>query len=355
MSAGMPRLLFINDRKPDYLQDLTYSGLVGILGAGNVTDRPWNPYYHLQQRAYPRNLGYVKNSLFRSLLSGIPINRYDAVLIGAAKPACFAEYLAIARRIPASTPIIFIDGGDWPEIGGDLHRLKAASLYERAIAVRPFDLVAKREYLMQSTHPENVVPLPFSCNFDYYADPPRPSKFKYDVSFWAVESHPIRSAAFDALDGHFDCRENGTVRNQVFRKHQRRGRRYLEELKSCRIVLNFRGVGWDTLRYWEAPGLGRCMISQRPNIRIPDNFREGKEIVYCKDTLSDMIELCSYYLAHEEERETIARNARAFARERHSNTARARYLLAIMTSILHVSFNVKTGGEFNGSLTAARP
>lgn len=93
------------------------------------------------------------------------------------------------------------------------------------------------------------------------------------------------------------------------KEYTRKGLRYLEELKSCKIVLNFRGVGWDTLRYWETPAIGRFMITQRPRIVIPDNFRDGKEIVFCKDDLSDMIDLCQHYLENDEERETIARDA----------------------------------------------
>ncbi len=345
----MPKLLFINDRKPDYLQDLTYSGLAGILGPGNVIDHPWNPHYHLQRGRYPRNLGHVRNSLFRSLLSRAPAGRCDAVIIGAAKPACFVEYLKIARDIPDSTPVIFIDGGDWPVIGGDLYRLKASSVYERAVAIRPFDLVGKREYLMESGYAHNVFPLPFSCNFDCFARARQPSAFKYGVAFWAVESHPIRSAVLDRLDGRFDCRENGSVRNQIFKKYRRRGIRYLEELQSCRVVLNFRGTGWDTLRYWETPGLGRFMISQRPAIRLPDDFRDGQEIVYCRDDLSDLLDLCGYYLDHPEERETIARNARTLALEKHSSLARARYLLGVMESTLRVSFMGESSSHIRAS------
>ncbi|MBF8251225.1 MAG: hypothetical protein HW382_853, partial [Deltaproteobacteria bacterium] len=33
-----PRILFINSDEPDYLQDLTYSGLMKVLGAEDVVD-----------------------------------------------------------------------------------------------------------------------------------------------------------------------------------------------------------------------------------------------------------------------------------------------------------------------------
>jgi len=99
-------------------------------------------------------------------------------------------------------------------------------------------------------------------------------------------------------------------------------------------VLNFPGAGWDTLRYWEVPALGRFMISQKPRIAIPHNFKEGQEVVFCRDDLSDLIELCQYYLDHPQEREAIARAAEAKAREKHSDEARAKYIMELMEKYL---------------------
>lgn len=328
-----PRILFINSDEPDYLQDLTYSGLVKVLGRENVVDYPWNPHYHIKYRTYPRNLGYSPNSLFSSILSRLHSNGFDAIIIGSAKPKCFQSYIKISKRMRPSTPLIFIDGGDFNDIGGDLKRLNAPYLYDEAISIRPFDMIFKREYLMDADYSANVVPFPFCFNFDSIRDISFSNNFKYYVSFWGVESDPIRTQALTLLEDRFDCMENGTVRNQVFKKYKRKGLRYLEELKACRIVLNFRGVGWDTLRYWETPAIGRFMISQKPKIVIPDNFRDGKEIVFCKDDLSDLIELCEYYLNNEEERETIARKALELAKTSHSDVARARYLLTKIESI----------------------
>lgn len=322
-----PRILFINSDEPDYLQDLTYSGLAKVVGVENVVDYPWNPHYHIKYRSYPRNLGYVKDSIFQSIISRLRSNQFDAVIIGSAKPKCFNSYLHISKNIRPSTPVIFIDGGDFSDIGGDLMRLNAPHLYEEALSIRPFDIIFKREYLKSTTYRDNIFPLPFSYNFDILKAALPGDRFRYDVSFWAVESHPIRTEALTMLEDGFDCRENGTVRNQVFKKYARKGLRYLEELKACRIVLNFRGVGWDTLRYWEAPGVGRFMISQQPDIVIPDNFQDGKEVIFCKDDLSDLIDLCSYYLENEGRREAIAGKAFDLARSHHSDIARANYLL----------------------------
>lgn len=331
----MPKILYINSRESDYLQDMTYSGLVKVLGIGNVTDSPWNRNYHLKRSSYPKNLGYSADTFLASLSSRMfRSGGYDAVIVGSAKPECFSRYLSLIDGIPASVPVVFIDGGDFADVGGDLTRLKATHLYNEAVSKRPFDLIFKREYLLDREYPDTVIPFPFGFNFSRLDGMTAPEGFLYDVSFWAVESDPIRTEALKLLEDRFDCRANGTVRNQVFKKYKRKGLRYLEELKACRIVLNFRGVGWDTLRYWETPAIGRFMISQRPRIAIPDNFVDGRDIVFCRDDLSDLIELCEYYLNNDGLRETIAANARALALEKHSDAARAQYLLSKIAPLL---------------------
>lgn len=318
-----PRILFLNTSEPDYLQDLTYAGLVKLLGRELVVDHPWNPHYHLPTKPYPRNLGYhnFRWPRFRESLRG-----YDLVIVGAAKPRVFQHYLNMAERISDSTPVVFLDGGDWPEPGGDLKRLGGWEWYLEVTRQRPFDIVFKREMLIDQQYPPKTFPLPFAFNFDFL---PRglAAKLKYQISFWAVESNPIRTRALEIVQDRFDCRENGTVRNQVFSKYSRKGKRYLKELAACAVVLNFPGAGWDTLRYWEVPALGRFMISMRPRIAIPDNFEDGREVVFCRDDLSDLVELCQYYLDHPEEREAIARAAAAKARQKHSDVARAGYIL----------------------------
>ncbi len=320
------KILFINTAESDGIQDLSYSGLAKILGAENIIEYPWNSNYHLRRRKYPRSNGYVKGSLLGSLKSLLRRKEYDYVIVAAAKPECFRSYLDIIDSIPAKIPVIFLDGGDFSHLGGDLERLHSFEIYQEAVNRRNFDIIFKREYLENADLGKNVFPLPLSFNFDNL--PERlPDKFKYDVSFWAVESNPIRTSALDLLEDKFDCRSNGTTRNQTFRRYKRKGSFYLQEIASCRIVLSFPGVGWDTFRYWEVPALGRFMISIKPKIKIPQDFENNKNIIFCRDDLSDLVELCEYYLRNESSREKIAKNAAQHAREFHSDIARAQYIL----------------------------
>jgi len=324
------KILYINSHSADYVQDLTYSGLVKVFGLKNIIDYKWNRKYHVPYKKYPKNLGYVAGSLLPSL-TRLSVNQFDIVLVGSAKVDCFESYLEFMDRIPVNVPVVFVDGGDQPVIGRDLTIYGRPELYEEAIAKRPFDLVFKREMLVDQDYGKNVFPLPMSFNMDRAINIPKEKK--YQVSFWAVESHPIRVQALDLLSGKFDCQDNGTERNQKFSRYKRKGEFYLQELARCKIVLNFRGGGWDTMRYWEVPAVGSFMISQRPQFVIPNNFEHEKHVVFCQDDLSDLIERCEYYLKNDANREQIATNGKNHLLQHHTDVKRAEYIIKTVRNV----------------------
>ncbi|OCL97534.1 hypothetical protein AAX29_01894 [Aliarcobacter thereius] len=320
------KILYINTSSFDYVQDLTYSGLVKKFGIDNVIDFKWNKKYHTPYAKYPKNNGYIKGSFFKSLFRKINFKEFDYVFIGSDKVETFQTYLAIAKDIPKKTPIIFIDGGDGSEIAFDLRIYRnRLDLYEKAFEIRPFDIIFKREYIIGKDYEENIFPLPMCFNLDRLPSQ-LPNSYKYDFSFWAVESYPIRTNALNILENEFDCKENGTYRNQKFSKYKRKGEFYLQELKSCKITLNLRGGGWDTMRYWELPAVGSFILSQKPGIVIPNNFEHEKDIVFIKDDLSDLIDLGKYYLKNEVKREEIARNGHNKLLQYHTDIKRVEYI-----------------------------
>ncbi|HEY5602610.1 MAG TPA: glycosyltransferase [Gammaproteobacteria bacterium] len=328
------KILYINSHSADYVQDLTYSGLVKLFGVKNVIDYHWNQKYHVPYKKYPKNLGYVTGSFLPSIVN-LPVKHFDIVMVGSAKVDCFETYFNFMDKIPAAVPVVFIDGGDQAVIGRDLTIYGRTELYHAAIEKRPFDLMFKREMLIGQDYGENVFPLPMSFNMDRVGK--LPTEKKYAVSFWAVESHPIRVQALDLLSPQFDCKANGTERNQKFSKYKRKGEFYLQELARCKIVLNFRGGGWDTMRYWEVPAVGSFMISQQPQFNIPNNFVNEQHVVFCRDDLSDLLELCGYYLKNNEARERIAANGKNHLLQYHTDVKRAEYIMQTIRCV-HKNF-----------------
>ena len=159
------KILYINSHSADYVQDLTYAGLVGVFGLNNVIDFKWNQKYHVPYKKYPKNLGYIPGSLLPSLRH-LTAKRYDIVFVGAAKVDCFETYLEVVHNIPAQVPVVLIDGGDQPEIGADLTVYGRPELYHAALEKRPFDVIFKREMLIGKTYGENVYPVPMCFNVD---------------------------------------------------------------------------------------------------------------------------------------------------------------------------------------------
>jgi hypothetical protein len=316
------KIVFIVHQGFDYLQDLCYSGLKKILGT-KLTEYPWRPPYHLPLKRYPKNLGFS----WAPPHPRVRLKDTDVVMVGAAKPDAFHTYLRIGAHIPPQAKVVFIDGGDRAEIGGDLLRLGAGELYHKAMAIRPFDYVFKREYLREHDHGAKVFPLPFSFNFTRL---PRrlAGEKRYEVAFWASNNVPIRDQVLRLIVDKYDCAQNGTTLHQTFAPIKRKGANYLKELQRCRIVLNFRGGGWDTMRYWETMAMGSFMISGEPRIRIPHQPIHEEHLIYCADNLEDLNERIQYYLTHEKQRERIAARGSRFIRAFHSDEQRARFIVA---------------------------
>jgi hypothetical protein len=329
------KILFINSPECDYMQDLLYSGLVKLFGSENVYDYPFNRRYHWVNRKYPRNLGFNPDISFLKRPFQTVNQKFDLVVVGSCKPLCFERYTDVIHQIPASVPVVFADGGDQPKIGGDLIYYKSPYQLSVTEKIRPFDLIFKREFFADENYEDRIIPLPFCMNMDRTPSAKIDNK-KYQLSFWAVESHPIRVKALELIQDKFDCRENGTTRKQEFHKYKRKGKFYLEELSRCKVVLNFRGGGWDTMRYWETPAMQTFMISQKPGIMIPNDFVNGKHVVHCKDDLSDLVDLCEYYLKNEMERETIAKASHQHLLKYHTDIARAQSVIDSVKSRLKI-------------------
>ncbi len=327
------RILYICSKKFDYLQDLTYSGLVMLLGKEQVTDYPWNPKFNLPYKQYPKNLGYTGVS-FR-LFEKIDPGKYDLVILAAAKQDALNTYEKILPEIK-HIPVLFLDGGDFPQIGGDFYRYQLGNRFEAVLSQRPFDIILKREYIpTEHEGMSNVFPFQFSFPYNLQVDTLLEQDKKYDVSFWGQQEPAIRANALTLLQDKYDCAQNGTTLNQDFSTYKRKGKFYLEEIARCKIVLNFRGGGWDTMRYWEVPAAGSFMISQRPQITIPNNFENGKHLVWCSDGLEDLLEIIDYYLQRPAEREAIATAAKTHLEQYHLNTCRAQALLEIVQQFMN--------------------
>ncbi len=323
------RILYINSLKSDYVQDQIFAGLTELLGPEAILSFPLNAQYYLPTKRYPRNMGRSRPFYSWALdklryRKDITSFEPDLVVLASTKRDTLESFLRIEAELPKGIPLVYIDGGDWPEVGGDAVRMGFESIYHEVMKRRTADLVFKRECLIGKEYAPNVLPLPmaFRPQQNFTADDKR-----YQVTLWCVESDPIRTSALEMLQGSYDCIENGSVPGQTFRSYKRKGINYLRELSASRVACNFRGVGWDTMRYWEIPGVGAFMVSQKPGIVIPDNFIDGQHVAFCADDLSDFKDKIDYYLKHEIEREEMAAEAHKHLMQKHTHLQRAHYFI----------------------------
>ena len=322
----------MTSRAVDYLQDLTYAGLAEVLGKECVVDIPSHWQYHRERRffweprnRYPGNLGYVPGPgpAFKK-------SDYDAVILGSAKPDALSTLASVLENLRA--PWFFVDGGDRQDIGGDFEReggKESLTLFRSLCGKKKPAAVFKRE-IPKGTKTEGVFPLQFSFNPSLIAPLAPTSEKDHKVVFWAVESSEQRKKAFKLLQGKYDCGENGSVPGRKASKYIFKGAAYFKALNRTRIVLNLRGAGFDTLRYWEVPASGSLLLSEEPTIGIPDDFTNGKNAVFCGNDLSDMTSLIDHYLTHEDEALDIAREGQKHLLAHHTHRHRAEFILEVL-------------------------
>lgn len=87
---------------------------------------------------------------------------------------------------------------------------------------------------------------------------------------------------------------------------------FLREAAGSRIVIDMPGLGPFCFRLVNYLAIGSCIIAYPHAALMHVPLVDRKHIVYCRPDMTDLVELCEYYLSHDDEREAIARNAREY-------------------------------------------
>lgn len=86
----------------------------------------------------------------------------------------------------------------------------------------------------------------------------------------------------------------------------------LREAAQSRVCIDMPGNGSFCYRLVEYLAIGCCIVAPRHTSIMYPELRDREHIVYCRDDLADLAELCAYYVENDEARETVSANAARF-------------------------------------------
>jgi hypothetical protein len=101
---------------------------------------------------------------------------------------------------------------------------------------------------------------------------------------------------------------------------------YYRYLQQCRVVLNLKGAGCDTFRFWENAACNAVHVSQRMQLLIPNDFIEKRHLFRFADK-EELFKTIDRILDGAVEKERIIAASREHLRLHHTTGKRATYLL----------------------------
>lgn len=146
--------------------------------------------------------------------------------------------------------------------------------------------------------------------------------YAFDVSgrFSLMYSPEIRQNAVERLVSQTKFQYNGGLEKVTYLE-------FLREVARSKINIDLPGLGPFCFRLINYLAIGTCVVSYPHKALMHVPLEDRKHIVYCREDMSDLVELCDYYLRNDDEREQIAGNARIFFDENLHKSNLARYYL----------------------------
>ena len=101
----------------------------------------------------------------------------------------------------------------------------------------------------------------------------------------------------------------------------------LRDIARSRICIDLPGNGDFCFRLIDYFAVGACVIAPKHHTAFPIPVMDREHIVYAKEDLSDLVDLCRFYLNNDEARREVVRNSRLyFDRYLHRDQLAAYYL-----------------------------
>jgi hypothetical protein len=158
----------------------------------------------------------------------------------------------------------------------------------------------------------------------------------YSVGFLGVASHGERNAIVEALAARYPdallnvttipSSDNPTPVGRVGRDD------YYCKLQRCKIVLSLRGLGYDTLRFWEDAACNAVHVCQKMPLYIPNDFVHGEHI-FRFSSIPQLVRVIDNILEGRMNTDATIQRAHHHLLSYHLTTKRAEYLLQRLKTI----------------------
>jgi hypothetical protein len=353
-------VLYLTDPGLDYLADQIYTGLCQVLGWQNVFDFPRKAAYHdpaSRVACIPQNPGH--DASVDELITKIRDRLIDLVLVSSPRRGALDAYHLLAKHV-AFPSTVLIDGEDDSRIRADVYRSVEAGLYfkrELKPALTTMRSGLRSRWTVGQRIPDQyrrIHPLPFSVT-EVPAQSPVAKLRDIDISFAGRASHRKRVRAVSLLRRTADIRFEGGVYVDSEDRRSKLGDSWFDVVKAklrgdplvpvsergCRLgadeyqallhrskmALSIRGGGFDTLRYWEIVASKTLLISEPPDILIPNNFEHGVHVIFCRSDLRDLPALVRHLRNDDAARRRMVNAAFEHLTAFHTSERRAAYLL----------------------------
>ncbi len=315
------KILFFTHEYPNYVPDLLLHGLRKILGP-DVIDYPRKDCLYdgvlglgvcseelLCPNWFPLDNGTINREDIVEKIS----NKYFDFIICDIRAATYLNNLVTKIALDPSYRLVIIDGEDTPVL------IKMGNY-----------VICRRE----TDGSDFSIPLPMSLpeevlnRIKSYDDIEK----RYSVGFIGAVGKMAeeRKVIVEKLDKLYpDCLFNITNAPEEISSgsNGRVGRdEYYAGLQSCNIVLNLRGAGNDTFRFWENAACNALHVSEIMPFFIPNDFDDNQNIKRFSH-FDELKKIIDDRFENKQKTDQIIRNSRQHLMNYHLTTNRATYFL----------------------------
>lgn len=228
-------------------------------------------------------------------------------------------------------------GDYWP---GDYHRLRYARLFD-------YVFVSQRDWMNDFVDAgcSQVHWLPFACDLEFHRD--YQVERTYEVGFVGNVNLNVQQERLQML-------------NELAQRYHMNDflkPAYLQEMakvySQSKIVVNMPNCGGFNMRVFEAMACGAMLLTEDTGNGQKELFKAGVHLDTYRSK-QELFEKIDYYLAHEEERETIAAAGQHEVRTMHRYVDRAQTMMTVLTHDPNARFRSSNADEVLRAYTLFR-